>query len=157
MAYKIAIIGIGNILLQDEGIGVHIINELKGLRLPDNVEVYDCGTGGLSILGLLDGFDKAIVVDAVKGEGEPGAIYRFRLDKISSENKLRGMISLHELDFATAVEIGRKAYKLPGEIFIIGIEPKSIEIGLGVSPDLKRSIPKVIHLIFEEIKKTPDP
>jgi len=152
MAHKIAIIGIGNLLLQDEGIGVHIINQLKGLQLPDNVEVFDCGTGGLSILALLDGFDIVVVVDAVKAGGEPGTIYRFRLDKTKTDNRLKGMISFHELDFVTAVEIGRKAYKLPSEMVMIGIEPKTIEIGLALSLEVKRSIPKVIGLIFEEIR-----
>jgi len=149
---KIAVIGIGNLLLRDEGVGVHVVNELLGLQLPDNVEVYDCGTGGLSILDLLDGFDKAIIVDAVRCGEEPGTIHRLRLDEKGTANSLAKIISLHELDFFAALKIGWEAYKLPGEIIMIGVEPKAIELGLNLSPEVEKSIPKVVHLIFEEIR-----
>ncbi len=156
MARKIAVIGIGNLLLRDEGVGVHIINKLRGFQLPENVEVYDCGTGGLGILGLLEGFDKAIVVDAVKCAEEPGTVYRFKFNEKGTDNRLAKMISFHELDFVTAIEIGRKAYKSPSEMVMIGVEPKTIEIGLDLSLEVKRSIPKVIGLIFEEIRACGD-
>lgn len=151
MARKIVVIGVGNLLLGDEGIGVHIINELKNLQLPDNVEVYDCGTGGLSILSLLEGFDRAVVVDAVKRGGEPGTVYRFRIDKISDENRLKEMISFHELDLGTVIGIGSKTCKLPSEIVMIGVEPKSIEVGLNLSPEVTKKKNEVIKLVIAEL------
>lgn len=150
---KIVIVGIGNLLLRDEGIGVHVIGELENLQLPDNVEVYDCGTGGMKILDVIDGFDKAIVIDAVRGGGEAGTVYRFRLNEneaVTADESVN-MASFHELDLITVMRIGRRIYNIPDEIVMIGIEPKTLEAGFGLSPEVKRSLPEVLHLLSEEI------
>lgn len=156
MGQKIGVVGIGNLLLKDEGVGVHIINQLKSFQLPDNIELFECGTWGLSAFYLVEGFDKAIMIDAVKAGGEPGTIYKFSLDKTKTDNRLKSMISFHELDFVTAFEIASKVYKLPNRMLIFGVEPKTIEIGLELSPEVKKIIPKVISLIFEEIGQGKD-
>lgn len=148
---KIAIIGVGNILLGDEGIGVHVVRELENARLPKNVEVYDCGVSGMKILNILEGFDKAIIIDAVKAGGKPGEIYRFALEEALTGD-IR-MTSLHELDLITAIKIAKltNAYKLPKEVVVIGVEPKSLEESLELSPEVKKAIPEVIKLVFKEI------
>lgn len=152
---RIVIVGIGNILLSDEGIGVYVINELKNLQLPANVEVHDCGTGGLSILNVLDKAEKAVIIDAVKGGGSPGSIYSFTLDEILTEDRRLKMTSLHDLDLTTALKIAELThiYKLPREIVVIGVEPASIEMGMELSPQIRRTIPKIIDLVLKEIKK----
>ena len=147
------IIGIGNILLSDEGFGVHVINELKKLKLPPYVEVYDGATLGLEILNLMDEASKAVIVDAVRGGNKPGTIYRFKLGELMLKSYEFKMISMHELDFATAIKLGRGAYKLPEEILVIGVEPKRIEIGLELSDEVKKIMPEVLRLIFKEIEK----
>lgn len=152
---RIVIIGIGNILLSDEGIGVHVINELKNLQLPANVEIHDCGTGGLSILNVLDKADRAIIIDAVKGGGSPGSIYRFMLDEILTDDRRMKMTSLHDLDLVTALKIAKltNTYMLPREIIVIGIEPAHIEMGMKPSPRITRTIPKIVNLVLREIRK----
>ncbi|MFP3946925.1 MAG: hydrogenase maturation protease, partial [Archaeoglobaceae archaeon] len=74
---KIAVIGIGNILLGDEGVGVRIVEELRKSDLPENVEVHDGATSGIALLNFLVDKDKVIIVDAVKGGEEPGTVYQF--------------------------------------------------------------------------------
>ena len=147
------IIGIGNILLSDEGIGVHVINELKNVQLPANVEIHDCGTGGLSILNVLDKAEKAVIIDAVKGGGNPGSIYRFMLDKILTGDRRLKMTSLHDLDLITALKMAEltHVYKLPREMIVIGIEPASTEMGMEPSPKVKRTIPKIVDLVLKEV------
>lgn len=149
---SVVVVGIGNILLRDEGIGVRVIEELKKFKLPKNVEAHDCGTSGIGILNLLDRFDKAIIVDAVQCGERPGTIYRFNLDEIKTKSKTGKMTSLHDLDFITALEIGRKTSNLPAEIVVIGVEPKVIEPGLEPSPEVRKAIPEVIHAILKEIE-----
>lgn len=150
------IIGVGNILLSDEGIGVHVINKLKNVQLPANVEIHDCGTGGLNILNVLDKAEKAIIIDAVKGGGRPGSIYRFMLSEILTEDRRMKMTSLHDLDLITALKIAEltRIYKLPREMIVIGIEPASIKMGMEPSPKVKRTIPKIIDLVLKEIRRT---
>ena len=152
---RVVVIGVGNMLLSDEGVGVHVVNMLKNMRLPAGVEVYDCGTEGLGILGFLENADKAIIIDAVKAGGSPGGIYRFNLDEVARKDSSMKMLSLHELDLITSVEIGKLSniYRLPRELVVIGVEPSSLEIGMELTSKVKQVVPKVIDLILEEIKK----
>lgn len=146
------IVGIGNILCRDEGVGVRVIEELKKHRLPDHIEVHDGGTGGLDILEFLEGSDKAIIVDAVRGGMEPGEICHVRLDEVDPKDGKMKMLSLHELDLIRAIEIGKGAYEVPENIIVIGIEPKKVEIGMDLTNEIKEAIPRVIQNIFEIIK-----
>ena len=75
--HKIVILGIGNILLTDEGIGVHVANELAKMDLPSGLSVVEGGTDGFRLLNVITEADRLIVVDAVKGGAKPGSIYRF--------------------------------------------------------------------------------
>lgn len=154
-AKRIVVIGIGNILVADEGVGVHAIKELEKLTLPENIKVYDCGTGGMRVLDALEGAEKAIIIDAVKAGGKPGDVYRFTLDEIVRKDRGLKIASLHELDFITAVKIAglTEVYKLPKEVVIIGVEPKSIEeMKIELSPEVEEVMPKVIKAVLEEIK-----
>ena len=77
---SVAIIGIGNILCCDEGVGVHVINELRQIdHLPSHVDVKDCWTSGIAVLEAMNGTQKAIIIDAVAMDKEPGTIYRYAL------------------------------------------------------------------------------
>lgn len=146
---KIVIVGVGNILCGDEGVGVHVIEELKKHRLPDNVKVYDCGTAGLEVLELLDEADKAIIVDAVTAGMEPGKICHYKLSEINVEERKMTMLSLHELDLARAIKIGENAYKLPENIIIVGVEPKSLQFGMGLTKEIKEAIPRVVQYVLK--------
>uniref|UniRef100_A0A7J3ZKS0 Hydrogenase maturation protease n=1 Tax=Fervidicoccus fontis TaxID=683846 RepID=A0A7J3ZKS0_9CREN len=148
---KLVIIGIGNLLLSDEGVGVHVVSELKRFELPAYVEVYDGATLGLEILSLMEGASKAIIVDAVRGGGKPGTIYRFNLRDFEYETNVLRMTSMHHLDFATALKLGEGAYSLPEEVIVIGIEPSRIDVGLELSDEVRAAIPEVLKIILEEI------
>jgi hydrogenase maturation protease len=146
---KLVIVGIGNILLGDEGVGIRVIEELRKIKLPEYVEIYDGATLGLTLLNFLDGADKAIIVDAVKAGGNPGDVYRFHFKEIPK--KYKKMVSLHDLDFPHAVEIGKDIFNIPEDIVVIGIEPERIEESLELSEKVKKAIPKAVELILEEI------
>lgn len=154
-AQKIVIVGVGNVLCKDEGVGVHVVESLKAYHLPDNVIIHDCGTGGLDILEFLEGSDKAIIVDAVRGGMKPGEIYNFRLDEIDAKDGEMKMLSLHELDLVKAMEIGKRAYKTPEKILVIGIEPKNVEVGIDLTTEVREAIPRVIQDIFKIIELDP--
>lgn len=153
MRGKLVIIGIGNVLLSDEGVGVHVVNELKKLKLPAYVEVYDGATLGFDILNLMEGASKAIIIDAVRGGGKPGSIYRFNLKELEFETHVFEMTSMHHLDFATALKLGREVYKLPEKVIVIGVEPRRIDVGLELSDEVKAAIPEVLKIIFKEVEK----
>lgn len=147
---KRLIVGVGNILLSDEGIGVHVVSFLRSKDLPPNVEVIDAGTATLDLLPLINGVSKLIVVDAVKGKGEPGSIYRFTPEDIKKEKKMA--TSLHQIGLLDVLEMADKIGEKPKSTVIIGIEPQNTDWGLKPSTKIAEKIPKIIDVVLNEIK-----
>jgi hydrogenase maturation protease len=148
---RITVLGIGNLLLTDEGVGVHAIEALKKESLPDNVELVDGGAGGFDLLPVVEGCDKLIVVDAIKTSDQPGAIYQF--DPQTIEVQKDGGVSLHDVDFFHLIDYAKKHRRLP-EMQMIGIVPKSMEMGLELTETVSEKMPKIIELVKQEINKT---
>lgn len=147
----ILILGIGNILLKDEGIGIHVINKLKELTLPENVEVIDGGTAGLDLIDLIEGRKKLIVIDAVKAGGVPGTIYRLTEENL--DIKPKAIMSFHDIDLLDALYMVQTTGEKPKEIIVIGIEPKDMSDGLELSPEIEERIPYIIRLVLKELIK----
>ena len=140
------VLGIGNVLLRDEGIGCHVVNALEGIPLPD-VTVIDGGTYP-DMLQLLEDTDKLVIVDAVKGGGVPGEIYHLHLEDITLEHK--PFLSLHDMGLADSLKLMQLWHKI-GEAVIIGVEPKEINWGLELSPELQEQMPQIIDAILSEL------
>jgi hydrogenase maturation protease len=149
---EIVILGIGNILLTDEGIGVHVANELAKMDLPEGVSVVEGGTDGFRLLNVITEADRLIVVDAVKGGADPGSIYRFDIDEVKSA-PAGFKTSVHQIGILEVIDlselIGRKPHTT-----VIGVEPKSLDMGMELSPEIHSKVPRIIELVLEEIKKT---
>ena len=150
---KVAVIGMGNLLLKDEGVGIHVIQALE----KDSTEscgefmIVDGGTCTDILLHLPLGIEKLIVVDAVKGGGEPGSIYRFSPGDIAFERGTQ--TSVHQLGLAESLEMMAVARTGAPQVVIVGIEPKEIDWGLEISVELKERVPQVIAMVKEEIAK----
>ncbi|MBW2039742.1 MAG: HyaD/HybD family hydrogenase maturation endopeptidase [Deltaproteobacteria bacterium] len=150
MAKKRAvIIGVGNLILKDEGVGVHAVRELEGKELPPGVEVIDGGTATMDLLSVIQEAERIIVIDALKAGGEPGTIYRVIPDDLISESERP--LSLHQVGLlevlGTARQLGGH-----GEVVIIGVEPKEVSWGMELTPEVEVKVPKVIEAVFEELK-----
>ena len=149
---KIAVIGVGNILLRDEGLGVRALDRLRARKVPENVTLHDAGTSLPLVLGSFHGFDKIIIVDAVRARGEPGAIYRFTLEELEAGQgrERRPMISLHELDVPQALALEKAVSRLPDEIVFLGMEPENLEPGLELTRPVLRKMEDLISAIERE-------
>ncbi|MBI4284152.1 MAG: hydrogenase maturation protease [Chloroflexi bacterium] len=149
----IKIIGCGNILRRDDGIGVYVLEELKKIPLAENVELIDAGTRGMDIFSFLEGAQKVIIVDGVKGRGRPGDIYRADIDGEAIDTGDLNYFCIHDFNWEDALVIGRKILgdKFPGKITFRGIEIENTEPGIGLSPAIKESLYKVVRLIQEEL------
>lgn len=146
---NVMILGIGNILLQDDGIGIHILNELKKMDIPDTVELLDGGTGGFHLIPIIEDKKKLIILDAIVSEDEPGSVYRLKFDDL--DYKQKPGISLHEAGIIEALKIASIHGKRP-ETIIIAVRPKEYKtFGLDVTPELKKIFPAVIDLVMKEI------
>lgn len=145
---KILIVGVGNLLCRDDGIGVHVINEMKNLNLPNNVELLDIGTSTLDLFSYLKSIEKMIVIDAIKGGLEPGSIYRlFPEDLIPDSQK---PIALHEIGLLESLRMAEKM-GIKVKTVIIGIEPEIIDWGMELTERLRAKIPLIIETVLKEL------
>lgn len=149
------VLGIGNVLLRDEGIGCHVVHALEAIPLP-NVKIIDGGTCP-DILQLLEEADKLVIVDAVKGGGPPGQIYRFRFEDITLKKK--PVLSLHDVGLMDSLMLIRLWHpdKIGiDETVIIGVEPKEINWGLELSAEVQERLPQIIDAILSELNTSPN-
>jgi hydrogenase maturation protease len=131
----ITLIGLGNILMRDEGIGVHTIRRFQErYSVPDFVEIVDGGTCGLDLMPVIEGRKKVLIVDAVNFEREPGYIDQLVNEEIPIRFSTKA--SLHHLGLLDVLSIVRLADTMPEEICIIGIQPKTLELGLDMTPEM---------------------
>jgi hydrogenase maturation protease len=147
---KIVILGVGNLLLSDEGIGVHVATELMKMSLPPEVSVVEGGTDGFRLLNIITEVERLIVIDAVKGDAAPGSIYRFDIDEV--RNCPSGFkTSVHQIGILEVLDLSALIGKTP-HTTVIGIEPKSLEMGMELSPEIKAKVPRMIELVMDELK-----
>jgi len=138
--------GAGNLLMSDDGVGVHVVQMLRTRKgLPGDVKLIDAGTAALDVLPLLDGIDRLIIIDAVKGGGPPGTIYQFSPEDISEEPSRK--LSLHQISLLQALNTGKMlGTTLPG-IVIVGVEPKRISPGTSLSSEVQDAVERIIETV----------
>ena len=148
---KIVVLGVGNLLLSDEGVGVHVANKLMEMDLPPGVQVVEGGTDGFRLMNVVTGASRLIVVDAIKGGGPPGSIYRFDIkDAPTYPDEYK--TSVHQIGILEVVHLSELIGEAP-ETTIIGVEPKSLDMGMELSPEVKAKLPRIIELVLEEVNR----
>ena len=144
---RTAIVGVGNSLMRDEGVGVHVARALVDAHLPEGTRVIDAGTDP-DVAFDLDGFDRVIVVDAVLGGEPPGTVYRF-----GNEVELDASGSHRACHDVGLLEILRKTARRRPEVVILGVEPDEIDWGLDLSPVVRCSVHRVIEVVQQELRR----
>jgi hydrogenase maturation protease len=140
------VIGMGNLLLCDEGVGVHAAQALLEEKIPDGVTVLDVGTAILDALPSIEAADRIIIIDAMKAGGPPGSVYRIPYEECARPECIA---SMHGFDLSRVMALaGNRG--LP-EIIIIGIEPALIDWSLDLSPAVKSALPHVLEAVRDEI------
>ena len=149
---QVMILGVGCILLSDEGFGVRVIEEMeKRYEFSENVSVVDGGVLGVNLLGVISQPDHLIVVDAIFNKGNPGDLYRLEGEQIPQ--RIRAKNSLHQIDLLEALTLCLALDKVP-ETIIIGIEPEDIEtLSIELTPTTKAKVDKVIDLVLTELDR----
>lgn len=149
---RIAVLGIGNLLLKDEGVGVHLVQELTGIVDASNVTIIDGGTSPDIPFLIEKGVDKLIIIDAVKAEDKPGTVYRFSSDNLNLDSVLP--VTLHDIGVLESLRMMALLDRQPKSTVIIGVEPKVIDLGLDLSPEVAKRLPEIIKLVCKEIEET---
>lgn len=140
------ILGIGNLLLGDEGVGVHIARALQQEQLPENVTVLDAGTAFLDMLPAIERADHIIIVDAMKAGEAPGTVYLVPFGECA---KGENIASLHEFDMARMLYMMER--ETPPDVSVYGVEPETIDWGTELSPVVQEIVPELLAIIRNEI------
>ena len=151
---KTIVLGVGNPILCDDGVGIHVAREIKNRVDDPNIDVDIALTGGMNLLDLLTGYDKAILIVAVNiKDAKVGDVKRFLLSNLSTTHSNNP----HDVSLMEALELAKKLgeNRIPKEIIVIGIVLKEIPYVFGetLSPEIAKAVPKAIKMAMNEIDK----
>ena len=156
---RVLVLGVGNLLMRDDGIAVHVAQLLSKWPLPAGVEVAEVGTAPIDALLACGTACRLIIIDAVTAHNQPGTIYRARFEGPRVNDLIDGtsaescsMLSFHQDGVRTALAAAQKLGRAPDSITIIGIEPKDVGYGLDLSDPVRKKIPKILDVVVEEIR-----
>lgn len=148
------VLGVGNPILQDDGVGIHVVHELQNHLHDPQVTLDIAYTGGMNLLDMVRGYDRVILIDAVKQEGsKPGEITRFLLTEASSVHSSNP----HDISFPEALLLARQLgeHHLPEEIIVIGIVVRDTgDFGEHLSSEVASAIPHAVASVLTELKNT---
>ena len=146
----IGIIGLGNPLRRDDGIGIILLEKLRKYSnkfFIDKFDLIDGGTGGMNILHILANYDIIVIIDAMDFNANPGDYRFFKSNEILSKKK-NIKISTHETDFLKIIEVSEKLKEKPDKIYIFGVQPKDVTFGTNLSNELK----VMLNDLFDKLK-----
>ena len=146
---KMLIIGFGNLLMGDDGAGIHLIQKLSTHTLPPQVELLDGGVSSFAALGELQSASMAILVDSMTGGGKPGDIYRLTADQLDCRQSSQAL-SVHDFSLLDSLQVAHQIGKLP-PVIIYGIEPDCLDLSLELSPLVDLAVDAVIARIMTDL------
>jgi hydrogenase maturation protease len=148
---NVLLLGVGNILLGDDGFGVHLINSLADTPFPPNVQVQEAGTVSHQLIPLIRELDHLIIIDVVDAKDRPGSIFRFSPEDLQYTKEQ--MVSLHQISLIDVLHMAELTGGRP-KTTIIAVQPQDVSNwSLELTEPVKAVIPKVKELIMEELKK----
>jgi hydrogenase maturation protease len=150
---KIIVLGIGNILLTDEGFGVRVIEKLYDTyEFPENVSIVDGGVLGINLLGVIAEARHLIVVDAVKNKQAPGTVYRLEKEELPERILLKN--SLHQTDFLETLTLCQAIDKVPETTVVLGVEPQDITThSVEMTPAVAARVDEMMDRVIEELER----
>uniref|UniRef100_A0A7C1J8M8 Hydrogenase maturation protease n=1 Tax=Ammonifex degensii TaxID=42838 RepID=A0A7C1J8M8_9THEO len=147
---RLLVLGVGNLLLRDEGLGIHAVRELKQRGYPPEVEIVDGGTAGLDLLYFIEEASRLIIIDAVKGAAPPGTLFCFTLEDTEDLVPISSY-SLHGVGLEEVLYLAKAMGVLPPTV-IFGIQPAELDWGTALSPVVAAQLPYLLILVHREIE-----
>lgn len=149
---RVLVLGAGNLLLSDDGVGIHAIRRLAELAdLPQEVQVLDGGTLGLDLLYYLEGVSHLVIIDAVKAGGPPGTLARLSGDEVPAY--LSCKISPHEIGLPDLLLAAQLRDLYPQEVVVLGLEPGSLEVGLELSSQVAPQLDSLVGHVLDQLAR----
>ncbi len=148
---KALVLGIGNLLIGDEGVGCKAVEELsRRYQMPSNVECVDGGTAGFELLPFLDDKDQVILIDALKNDMEPGTVMMIEDEYVPKA--FLNSITPHQLGISDVLAAAQLTDNIPEKLILFGVEPKQLEVGIRLSAEVEAGMEKVINAVVEQLR-----
>ena len=149
---KTLIFGAGNLLLTDEGFGVHFINHLQNNYVfPEEVELYDGGTLGIMVTHMLEDAERVYLVDVIEAKGNPGEVFRYEKDDFML-GRLPIKMSPHQIGIQEVLSLSEIRERCPEKVSLFGVIPQSYDAGVELSPLLAEKLPALAELVVTELR-----
>ena len=149
---RLLILGLGNVLCGDDGLGAVAIARLKErYGFPEGMSVLDGGTLGLSLLPYVEDAEKVILVDAIRAEAPPGSFVRLEGEEVGPA--VAGRLSVHQVGVADLLDAARWRGRFPEELVLLGLVPETLEVGLTRSARVEAGLPGLVDRVADEVNR----
>lgn len=149
---KTLVLGVGNLLLSDDGVGIHTIQRLQAAHIfPEEVQVVDGGTCGLDLLQFLEGIERLIIVDAAQMNQPPGTVVRLEGEQVPAYLALK--TSPHEIGLPELLFAAKLTNIYPAHVVVFGVQPASLETHLGLTPAVEARVEELVELVAAEVER----
>ena len=147
---EVTILGVGNVILKDEGFGVRVAEYLDHhYTFPDSVQIVDGGTLGIELTQYVTGTNKLLVIDSINGGAEPGTVFRFHNDAIMEH--FQDKLSAHEVGIQDVLALLTvTGHKIP-DVIVIGAQPFDVEAGVGLSDGMQALLPQIVEQALKDL------
>lgn len=144
------VLGMGNPILSDDGVGLEVARRLEEGPLPAGVEVRQSEVAGLRLLELLRGYDKVVIVDALRSGRKPGEVVRYEAREFTGGHRYG---SAHSIGLDTALELGRRlGIPMPDDVTVLAVEAEDVEtFGEELSPPVAAAVERVVEMVRAEV------
>jgi hydrogenase maturation protease len=148
---KALVLGIGNLLIGDEGVGCMAAEELtRRYTLPSSVDCVDGGTAGFELLSMIDGKEHVILIDALRNDMEPGTVVMVEGEHVPKAFLAR--TTPHQLGICDVLAAAQLCDTMPKHLTLYGIEPKQMEVGIGLTPEVQLGMEKIISAVVDQLR-----
>jgi len=142
------VLGLGNPLCQDDGVGVMAVTRLLDRWSPGpGVKMMEGGTLGLWLLPLLESYRTVLLVDAIRAEGEPGTLVRIEGEEVARAAAHR--LSVHQVGVGDLMDAAQLRGTLPPKLTLLGVVPEAVKLGLGLTTRVERALPLLMDRVLE--------
>lgn len=143
------LVGIGNVLQRDEGVGVHVAQHFRKLDLPPDVEVHEAGTQALNLADVIGGRRLIVVVDALDAHKAPGSVFRLFPEQLRPE--VHSGLSLHDLHLLDALAETRLVGAAPDRVLVVAVQVANVSMGLTLSRSIRAALSRIIAVVAREL------